>query len=137
MNDPASVDRLAARVGSVVVGIMALEGAVFAQIIPIAVAGALAAWDSVALGRGPAAWLVRRFGVPPREWITAGEVRVGQGIVASLCLASVVLQAADVHPVSWALGALAGVVAVAGAIAGRPSLGLGRHNDHDAGPPVA
>lgn len=126
------VDRTAARLAAVLVGIMALEGALFRQIIPVAVAGALAVWEALVPGRGPAPWLVRFVGRPPAAWVSFTEERVGQGVLAALCGAAVVIQADGAHTASWIVAGIAGVLGILGAIIGRPAPGLrsgrgGRH----------
>jgi hypothetical protein len=118
------VDRTAARLAAVLVGIMALEGALFRQIIPIAVAGAFALWEAIAPGRGPAPWLVRFVGRPPTAWISVTEQRVGQGVLAALCAAAVVIQADGAHAASWIAAGIAGVLGILAAIIGRPAPGV-------------
>jgi hypothetical protein len=137
MTGSPGVDRVAVRLGSALVGIMSLEGALFRQIIPIAIAGALAAWDAIGPGTGPAPWVVRRFGYPPRELVPFRDVRIGQGVVAGACVVAVALQAANGHPASWIVGGCAGAAGIAASIVGRPSLGLGgrRHHGGPEGPP--
>jgi hypothetical protein len=97
---------------------------VFRQIIPVAVAGVLAAWDVVAPGASPAGWLVRRFGNPPTGLVPIAAVRLGQGVLAVLCLASVVAAAAGVPTAAWAIAAVVGILGILASILGRPSLSV-------------
>jgi hypothetical protein len=97
---------------------------VFRQIIPVAVAGVLAAWDVVAPGTSPAGWLVRTLGNPPTELVPIAAVRRGQGVLAVLCLASVVAAAAGVPTAGWAIAAVVGILGILACILGRPSLGV-------------
>jgi hypothetical protein len=121
----APVDRTAARLASLVVGIMALEGALFGQIIPVAVAGGLAFWEALVPGGGPAPWFVRAVGRPAAAWISPIEERVGQGALAVLCGAAVVVQAAGAHTPSWVIAGIAGVAGIVAGMTGRPAPGLG------------
>ena len=98
----------------------------FRQIIPVAVAGVLAAWDVVAPGTSPAGWLVRTLGNPPTGLVPIADVRLGQGVLALLCLASVVAAAAGVPTAAWAIAALVGILGILACILGRPSLGAAR-----------
>lgn len=117
---------MAARLASVLVGILCLEASLFRQIIPVALAGVLAGWDVVAPGSSPAAWLVRTFGYPAAAIVPIAEVRLGQGALAVLCLASVGAAAAGVPTVAWAVAAVVGVLGIVASILGRPSLGISR-----------
>jgi len=108
---------------SVLVGILCLEASVFRQIIPVAVAGVLAGWDAVAPGTSPAAWLVRKFGNAPAAFVPTSAVRVGQGVLAALCLLAVVAAAAGATSVAWVIAAAVGVLGIVACILGRPSLG--------------
>lgn len=119
------LDRLAARLASALVGIMALEGALFRQIVPVAVAAALAVWEAARPGDGPAPWLVRTFGRPPVQYVTAREVRLGNTGVGFVAVIAVAMQALDEHPASWFVAAAAGVLGILAAVAGRPAFGLG------------
>ncbi len=118
------VDRTAARLASVLVGIMALEAALFGQIIPVAVAGALALWEAVTPGGGPAPRLVRAVGRPPSGWVSLTEERVGQGALAAACGLAVVMQAAGAHTPSWIVAGTAGAVGILAGIVGRPAPGV-------------
>jgi hypothetical protein len=122
----AGVDRMAARLAAIVVGIMALEGALFGQIIPVAVAGALALWEALAPGRGPAPWLVRAVGRPPAGWISPMEERIGQGGLAALCGLAVVIQATGAHTASWVVAGVAGALGILAGAIGRPAPGISR-----------
>jgi hypothetical protein len=99
---------------------------VFRQIIPVAVAGVLAAWDVVAPGTSPAGWLVRTLGNPPTGLVPIAAVRLGQGVLAVLCLASIVAAAAGVPTAAWAIAAVVGILGILACILGRPSLGVSR-----------
>ena len=120
----AGVDRTAARLAAVLVGIMALEAALFGQIIPVAVAGALALWEAVTPGRGPAPRLVRAVGRPPAGWVSLTEERVGQGALAAACGLAVVIQATGAHAASWVVAGTAGAVGILMGIIGRPAPGV-------------
>jgi hypothetical protein len=112
------------RLASVLVGILALEGGLFRQIIPVALAGALAAWEAFAPGRSPAPWLVRTLGRPPVSYVPAAEVRWGQGALAVLCLMAVVAAAGGGATLAWILAVVAGLLGIVAFIVGRPMLGL-------------
>lgn len=116
---------MAARLASALVGIMALEGALFRQIIPVAVAGGLAIWEASRPGGGPAPWFVRTFGRPPAQAVTAREVRLGNTAIGVLCVVAVVMQALDAHFASWLIAGAAGILGILAAVAGRPAFGLG------------
>jgi hypothetical protein len=120
---------VAARLASVFVGILCLEGGLFRQIIPVALAGALAAWDVAAPGASPAALLVRWVGRPPVAFVPRGDVRRGQGALAVACLAAVVAAAAGATTLAWVLAVLAGLAGILACILGRPALGLGPPGD--------
>ncbi len=111
------------------VGLLCLEGGLFRQIIPVAVAGALAAWDVVAPGASPAARLVGWVGRPPVAFVPRSDVRRGQGALAVACLAAVVAAAAGATTLAWVLAVLAGLVGILACILGRPALGLGPPGD--------
>jgi len=115
---------MAARLASILVGIMSLEGGIFRQIIPVAVAGLLAAWDLVAPGASPAPRLVAWIGRPPVGVVTQGEVRLGQGLLALACLAALVAAAAGAAEVAWVLAIAAGVLGIAAGLLGRPAFGI-------------
>ena len=114
---------MAARLASVLVGILCLEASVFGQIIPVALAGVLAGWDAVAPGRSPASWLVRRLGNPPAAFVPAAELRVGQGVLAALCLGAVIAAAGALTVLAWAIAAAVGGLGILACIVGRPALG--------------
>jgi hypothetical protein len=115
---------VAARLASVLVGIMSLEGGLFRQIIPVAVAGMLAAWDAVAPGASPAPRLVRWLGRPPVAVVTRAEMSWGQGALAVLCLAAVVAAAASATTLAWVLAVIAGIAGIVACLVGRPALGI-------------
>jgi len=108
----------------VLVGLLALEGGLFRQIIPVAVAGVLAAWDALAPGKSPAPRLVRWVGRPPLAFVSSEEVRWGQGALAVGCLAAVVAAAAGATAAAWVLAVVVGVIAIGACLLGRPALGL-------------
>jgi len=115
---------MAARLASVLVGLMSLEGGLFRQIIPVAVAGLLAAWDAAAPGASPAPRLVRWVGRPPVALVTRRELRWGQGTLAAACLGAVVAAAASATALAWLLAIVAGIAGIVACVIGRPALGL-------------
>jgi hypothetical protein len=118
------VDRMTARLALVLVGIMTLEAALFRQIIPVAVAAVLAGWEAARPGDGPAGMLVRVVGRPPVAVVSATEERVGNAALAVLGAVAVALQAGGLHAASWVVAAVTGGIAVAAAVAGRPTFGI-------------
>ena len=116
---------MAARLASLLVGLMSLEGGLFREIIPVAVAGLLAAWDAAAPEASPAPRLVRWVGRPPVAFVSRAEMRWGQGTLAAACLAAVVAAAVSATAIAWVLAIVAGITGIAACVAGRPTLGLG------------
>lgn len=106
------------------VGILSLEGGLFRQIIPVALAGVLAGWEALAPGGSPASRVVRRFGRPPVSFVTAAEVRWGQGILAALCVVAVLCAASGAAALAWVLAIAAGILGIAAFVVGRPTLGI-------------
>jgi hypothetical protein len=107
-----------------VIGVLCLEATMFQVILPVICAGALAAWDASWPSRAPAAWLVGWFGRPPTRWIAAPVFRINQAMLVLLCLGSVLADAAGAPTLGWVVAALAGVLAIATAVTGRPMTGM-------------
>jgi hypothetical protein len=124
---------MAIRLAGAAIGVLCVEASVFRVILPVMCAGVIAGLDAAWPTRGPAAWLVLRFGRPPVRWVAPSVVRSGQAVLAGLCVAAVVADAAGAHTVCWVLAAVVGALGLFAAAAGRPALGA-RMTRFGAGP---